>query len=254
MPGSEGKRGGRESCSRAVFVLVVPKQHGGTRGPPFEIICWESVVKEEFLPPFLYRAIHRNLCICPDSTHLPKCNEQTSGEGKSPRRRTCADCGSHTPCCSAAWLGRKWEYGRRTWARVCGGGISQISTHININRGRHSWPTGYRMRGERKSRHSQSYHTAGLVRLPKIGHLCCGVIRLLSRQMARFFVAQKLSMERATWSVIEQASERALLTTNDHFIIVYCSALTLVREKITTRKEVSRRSAHSLSSTSLSHN
>ena len=105
VPGSEGKRGGRESCSRAVFVLVVPKQHGGTRGPPFEIICWESVVKEEFMPPFLYRAIHRNICICPDSTHLPKCNEQTSGEGKSPRRRTCADCGSHTPCCSAAWVG-----------------------------------------------------------------------------------------------------------------------------------------------------
>ena len=108
------------------------------------------------------------------------------------------------------------------------------------------------MRGERKSRHPQSYHTAGLVRVPKIGHLCCAVIRLLSRQMARFFVAQILSLERAeAWSVIEQASERALLTTNDHFIIVYCSALTLVREKITTRKEASR-SAHSLSSTSLS--
>ena len=29
-------RRGRESCSsRAVFVLVVPKQHGGTRGPSF---------------------------------------------------------------------------------------------------------------------------------------------------------------------------------------------------------------------------
>ena len=110
-----------------------------------------------------------------------------------------------------------------------------------------------RMRGrKRKSRHPQSYHTAGLVRVPKIGHLCCAVIRLLSRQMAWFFLAQKLSLERAAWSVIEQASERALLTTNDHFIIVYCSALTLVREKITTRKEVSRRSAHSLSSTSLS--
>ena len=104
---------------------------------------------------------------------------------------------------------------------------------------------------KRKSRHPQSYHTAGLVRVPKIGHLCCAVIRLLSRQMARFFVAQILSLEQAAWSVIEQASERALLTTNDHFIIVYCSALTLVREKITTRKEVSRRSAHSLSSTSL---
>ena len=130
------------------------------------------------------------------------------------------------------------------------GGISQISTHININRGRHSWPTGYRyrMRGrKRKSRYSESYHTAGLVRVPKIGHLCCAVIRLLSRQMARFFVAQILSLERAARSVIEQASERALLTTNDHFIIVYCSALTLVREKITTRKEVSRRSAHSTS-------
>lgn len=136
---------------------------------------------------------------------------------------------------------------------MCGGGISQISTHININRGRHSWPTGYRMRGrKRKSRHPQYYHTAGLVRVPKIGHLCCAVIRLLCRQMARFFVAQILSLERAeAWSVIEQASERALLTTNDHFIIVYCSALTLDREKITTRKEASR-SAHSLSSTSLS--
>ena len=106
-----------------------------------------------------------------------------------------------------------------------------------------------RMRGrKRKSRHPQSYHTAGLVRVPKIGHLCCAVIRLLSRQMARFFVAQILSLERTAWSVIEPSeSERALLTTNDHFIIVYCSALALVREKITTRKEVSR-SAGSLSS------
>ena len=32
-------RGGRESCSRAVFVLVVPKQHGGTRGPSFRNRC-----------------------------------------------------------------------------------------------------------------------------------------------------------------------------------------------------------------------
>ena len=127
----------------------------------------------------------------------------------------------------------------------------QSNIYAHKHKSRTTFVTGYRMRGERKSRHSQSYHTAGLVRVPKIGHLCCAVIRLLSRQMARFFVAQILSLERAARSVIEQASERALLTTNDHFIIVYCSALTLVREKITTRKEASR-SAHSLSSTSLS--
>ena len=34
---------GRESYSRAVFVLVVPKQHGGTsRGPTFRIRCLET--------------------------------------------------------------------------------------------------------------------------------------------------------------------------------------------------------------------
>ena len=56
---------------------------------------------------------------------------------------------THTPCCSAAWVGSgNMDDGR---GRECAAaGISQISTHININRGRHSWPTGYRMRGRKK--------------------------------------------------------------------------------------------------------